>query len=78
MKNQGNARASLVAATMLSMMAAGAEVALPLRSAASGNGYRPTPPRLDSDLAREIAEHNAEVDRSKAEKRAAKMARRAA
>ena len=40
-------------------------------------GYRPTPPKLDTALQREIAEHNAEVDRRKAEKRAAK-ARRAA
>jgi hypothetical protein len=38
--------------------------------------YKPNPPRLDSTTAREIQEHNAEVDRRKAKKRAAKAAKK--
>lgn len=49
-----------------------------LRSAGSGNNRRPTPPRMDTEQAREVAAWNAEVDRRKAEKRAAKLAKRAA
>ena len=78
MRSSGNARASLVAAMGIAMVGAGNDlIAPPLRSAWR-DGYRPTPPRMDTQLQREIAEHNAEVDRRKAEKRAAKMARRVA
>ena len=59
------ALSALLAASVLPASAA------PLRSARR-TGYRPTPPKMDTALQREIAEHNAEVDRRKAEKRAAK------
>ena len=61
-------RSALLAASALAMPT--------LRSAGGGNNRRPTPPRLDTALAREIAEHNEAVERRKAEKQAAKRARR--
>jgi hypothetical protein len=60
--------ASLRAAAMLSALAAGVDVAGSLRYADRA-GYTPTPPKRDTELAREIAEWNAKVDRRKAEKR---------
>lgn len=67
---------SLAAIAMIAAMGAGLDVAgPPLRSAGSGNNRRPTPPRMDTALAREIAEHNAAVDRRKAEKRTRKFTR---
>lgn len=53
----------------------GAGVAMPAPRKGSGRAYRPTPPRLDSEQAREIAAHNAEVDRKRAEKKARKLVR---
>lgn len=70
-------RDSLMAVAMIAAMGAGHDLPGPaLRSFASR--YRPAPPRQDTEMAREIAEHNREVDRRKAEKRAAKLARRMA
>ena len=64
-------------AAMIAAMGAGLDVPGPtLRSAGSGNNRRPTPPRRDTALEREIADHNAAVDARKAEKRARKMAAR--
>ncbi len=48
---------------------------MPAPRKGSGRAYRPTPPRLDSEQAREIAAHNAEVDRKRAEKKARKLVR---
>ena len=65
-----------MAAVMIAAMGADMDVAGPtLRSAGSGNNRRPTPPRTDTALAREIAEHNAAVDRRRAGKRLAKSKR---
>ena len=41
----------------------------------SGNNRRPTPPKRDTALQREIADHNAEVEARKAAKRDRKRAR---
>ena len=78
MRSSGNAKASLLAAMALATMAAAGANAtvVPLRSAGSGNNYRPQAPRRDTALAREIAEHNEAVERRKAEKKAAKLERR--
>ena len=66
-----------MAATMIAAMGAGLNVLEPpLRSSGSGNNRRPTPPKIDTDLQREIAAHNEAVDRRRAEKQAAKRARR--
>lgn len=77
MRSSGNSRASLMAAMAIAMMGAGHAVAepVPLRHAGSGNNRRPTPPRRDTALAREIAEHNEAVERRKAEKKARKLGR---
>ena len=70
-------RAGLMAAAMIAAMGAGMDVAgPPLRSAGSGNNRKPTPPRMDTELQREIAAWNEAVERRKAEKQAAKRARR--
>ena len=64
---------SVLTAAMIAAMSAG--MTFPsLRTAGSGNNHRPTPPRMDTALQREIAAHNAAVDRRKAEKRARKKA----
>lgn len=77
MRSSGNGRASLMAAMAIAMMGAGQAVAElgSLRSAGSGNNRRPTPPRRDTALAREIAEHNEAVERRKAEKKSRKLRR---
>ena len=77
MRSSGNSRASLMAAMAIAMMGAGHAVAepVPLRHAGSGNNRRPTPPRRDTALAREIAELNGAVERRKAEKKARKLGR---
>ncbi len=49
-----------------------AAAAMPSLKTAHREGYRPTPPRRDTALQREIAEHNAAVEARKAEKRAKK------
>ena len=49
--------------------------AMPAPRKGSAHDYRPTPPRMDTAMRREIAEHNAAVERRKAEKRARKMGR---
>lgn len=70
---RSSTRGSLLAAAAIAMMGAG--VAMPAPRKGSGRAYRPTPPRLDSEQAREIAAHNAEVDRKRAEKKARKLVR---
>ena len=77
MRSSGNSRASLMAAMAIAMMGAGHAIAepVPLRHAGGGNNRRPTPPRRDTALAREIAEHNEAVARRKAEKMARRRAR---
>ena len=64
---------AMLAATALSLLAS-QELLAPLRSAGSGNNYKPTRQKLDTALQREIAEHNAAVDARKAAKRARKAA----
>ena len=76
MRSSGNSRASLLAMAAIAMMGAGAaQAAMPAPRKGGNRGYKPNPPRLDSALAREIAEHNAAVERRKAEKKARKLAR---
>ncbi|MBK9497455.1 MAG: hypothetical protein IPO08_23615 [Xanthomonadales bacterium] len=77
MRISGNSRASLMAAMAIAMMGACHAIAesVPLRHAGSGNNRRPTPPRSDTALAREIAEHNEAVERRKADKKARKLGR---
>lgn len=67
----------MIAVMAMAMMEAGPQVVepMPLRHAGSGNNRRPSPPRRDTELAREIAEHNEAVERRKAEKKARKLAR---
>jgi hypothetical protein len=74
MKNHRSILLTAAAMSMLSGVAALTDAAPALRSAGSGNNRRPTPPQLDTELQREIAAHNAEVDRRKAEKKAKKLA----
>lgn len=67
--------ASMMAVAMIAAMGAGMDVpGPPLRHAGEGNNRRPTPPRRNTELEREIADHNAAVDARKAEKRARKAA----
>lgn len=69
----------LTAATLLGIAAlamAGTGTSVGRNAKHSSIRYRPTPPKMDTDLAREIAEHNAAVERRKVEKRAAKGKRR--
>ena len=70
MRSTGLKRHAALAA--LVMAGSALEQAAPLRSAGNGNNRSPTPPRMGPALQREIAEHNAAVDRRKAEKRARK------
>jgi hypothetical protein len=64
----------LLAAAMLSMLAASEP--MPLRTAQTySSNYRPTPPKRDTAMDREIAEWNEAVERRKAEKRARKAGR---
>lgn len=75
-----SSRSRLHAAMAIALMGAGFDVAHAAptpRMASSGNNRRPTPPRMDTAQAREIAAHNAEVDRRKAEKRVEKRMRTA-
>jgi hypothetical protein len=62
----------LLAAAALMMAGSGAAAAMPSLKTAHREGYRPTPPRRDTALQREIAEHNAAVEARMAEKRAKK------
>jgi hypothetical protein len=69
---------SLYAAAMILAMGAGLDVAgPPLRSSGSGNNRRPTPPKMDTPLQREIAEWNAAVERRREERRHRRSARQA-
>ena len=65
--------AAIALATVAGMGAA--QAAMPAPRKGGGRDYKPNLPRLDSALAREIAEHNEAVARRKAEKMARKMAR---
>ena len=73
---RSSTRSSMLAAATLAMLAVGD--AMPPPRKGSARAYKPTPAKRDTAQAREIAEHNAEVDRRKAEKKAAKLARRVA
>ena len=65
--------AGLMATAMIAGTGASLDVlGPPLRSASN---HRPRPPRTDTALAREIAEHNAAVERRKTEKKARKQGR---
>ena len=67
-------RSGLMAAAMIAALGAGLNVpGVALRDAGSGNNRRSTPPRRDTALAREIADHNAEVDRRRREKLARRV-----
>ena len=60
--------AALLSAAAVAAMGAGVN----LPSAPMVNARRPTPPRIDTKLAREIAAHNEAVERRKAERKAKK------
>ena len=78
MRDSGNKRASMIAALSLAMLAANspvAQAAPTLRTAGDGNNRRPTPPRRDTALAREIADWNEAVQAKKDAKRLAKLRR---
>lgn len=77
MRSFGNKRLSMLAASSLALLAASAlpAVAAPTRRQVACADRRPQA-RRDTALAREIAEHNEAVERRKAEKMAAKLARR--
>ncbi len=80
MRDSGNRRASMMAALSLAMLAAGspvAQAAPTLRTAGDGNNRRPTPPRRDTALEREIADWNAAVEARKQAKALAKQRRAA-
>jgi hypothetical protein len=63
-------------AIAIALAGAGATAAaMPAPRNGGNRDYKPNPPRLDSALAREIAEHNEAVDRRRAEKMARKMTR---
>jgi hypothetical protein len=65
-----------MAIAAIAAMGAGlAQAAMPAPRKGSNRDYKPTPPRCDTALAREIAEHNEAVERRKAEKKARKLAR---
>ena len=66
--------AGLMAAAVMLAASVNEANRVALRTAGDGNSRRPTPPRRDTALQREIADHNAAVDARKAEKRARKMA----
>ena len=67
---------SLIAGAMIAALGAGLGVQVPsLRTVGAGNNRRPTLPRRDTALAREIADHNEAVERRKAERRARKLTR---
>jgi hypothetical protein len=73
MRSFGNPRASLMAAMAIALAGNGlAQAAMPAPRKGGHRDYKPSPPRLDSAVARAIADHNAEVDRRKAEKKARK------
>lgn len=80
MRDSGNRRARMVAALSLAMLPAGGpsltEAGPILWPAGDGNNRRPTPPRRDTALAREIAEWNEAVQAKKDVKRLAKLRRR--
>lgn len=72
MRNHGNSKASLMAALTIAALGAGLNVpeqAVTLRTAGEGNNRRPTRPKRDTALQREIADWNARVEREKAEKK---------
>jgi hypothetical protein len=75
MRSTGLKLHAVMAMAALAMGGSALAQAAPLRSAGSGNDRRPTPPRMDTALQREMAEHNAALDRHKAEKRARKKGR---
>jgi hypothetical protein len=76
MKSLGSTRAGLMAMMAIALAGNGlAQAAMPSPRKGGNRDYKPSPPRLDSAVARAIAEHNAEVDRRKAEKKARKGAR---
>ena len=65
----------LQAVALFAGLALAADAVPTLRSAGSGNNRRPTPPRMDTELAVEIAKHNAAVELRKAEKKERKRNR---
>ena len=72
MQRSKYSRHSLLAAATILGLAAGAVVSGPpvtLRSAGEGNNRRPTQPKRDTALQREIADHNAAVEARQAAKR---------
>ena len=76
MRSIGNTRGSLMAAAMIAALGAGMDVAGPplrLRDAGSGNNRRTHQPKRNTALEREIADHNAEVDRRRREKLARRV-----
>lgn len=65
---QRSKHSSLFAAAAIAGLGALAQ-AMPAPRKGSARDYRPAQPKRDTELQREIADHNAEVDRLKAEKR---------
>lgn len=71
---------SLMAAAMIMAMGAGHHVGVASRPTvnvtnADPNPYRPRPPKRNTELQREIADHNDAVEARKAEKKARKANR---
>ena len=62
---------SLIAAAMIAALGAGVSFpAPPLRSTGGNPARRPTPPKMNTELDREIAAHNAAVEQRRADRKA--------
>ena len=72
-----NSNRLMTAAMLCTVAGLGGIFAAEPQSRTAGSGYKRQPAwmRRDTELAREIAEHNAAVDRRRAEKRLAKSKR---
>lgn len=67
---------SLMAAAMIAALGAGAAFPTPsLRSTGGNPARRPTPPKMTTELDREIAAHNAAVEQRKADRKARRAAK---
>lgn len=67
-----NLAAAMAVAAIAGMGAA--QAAMPAPRKGSSRDYNPEPRKLDTDLQRAIAEHNAEVDRRKEDRRLRRLA----
>lgn len=69
---QSTRKSNLLAAAAIFAAAAGPAFEGALRRQGHREGYRPTPPRRDTEQAREIADWNEAVEKRKVEKKARK------